>query len=115
MDMKMTYKPKKSEEQKEAFQYDSLKLYYLKKLAMDCKTKGTRLVFAISSQYDTHNDDVYNPLKEICKEYQIPLINYYCDDEFVNNMDYFYDSVHMNRTGATKYTQKFVGELEKII
>ena len=29
MDMKMVYKPKKSEEQKEAFLYDSLKLYYL--------------------------------------------------------------------------------------
>ena len=90
MDLKMTYKPKKSEEQKEVFQYDSLKLYYLKKLAMDCKTKGIKLVFAISPQYDTHNDDVYNPLKEICEEYQIPLINHYCDDEFVNNMDYFY-------------------------
>ena len=84
-------------------------------LAKDCKAKGTKLIFAISPQYNTHKDDVYNPLKEICKEYQIPLINHYCDDEFVNNMDYFYDSVHMNRTGATKYTQKFVGELEKII
>ena len=109
MDLKMTYKLKKSEEQKEAFQYDSLKLYYLKMLAKDCKAKGTKLIFAI------HNDDVYNPLKKICEEYQIPLINHYCDDEFVNNMDYFYDSVHLNRTGATKYTQKFVGELEKVI
>ena len=115
VDSKMAYVPNKNEDKKEFYQYDSLKLYYLKKLARDCKANGTKLVFAISPRYDTHKDDIYRPLKMICKEYQIPLINHYCDDDFVNNMDYFYDSVHMNRTGATKYTQKFVGELEKII
>lgn len=115
VDSKMAYVPNKNEDKKEFYQYDSLKLYYLKKLARDCKANGTKLVFAISPRYDTHKDDIYRPLKMICEEFQIPLINHYCDDDFVNNMDYFYDSMHMNRTGATKYTQKFVGELEKII
>lgn len=119
MDKKMVYKPKKNADQeensKESNQYDSLKLNYLKKLAVACKIKGTKLIFAISPQYDTHEDAIYNPLKEICREYNIPLINHYCDEEFVNNANLFYDSVHMNRIGATKYTKKFVGEMKKYL
>lgn len=129
VDKKMTYKPKTvknvSENKKsyknakhgeaETYQYDALKLAYLEKLIIACKTKGTRLIFAISPQYDTHQDDIYTPLKEICAKYQVPLINHYCDNDFVNNADYFYDSVHMNRTGATKYTKELVGEVKKYL
>lgn len=130
MDKKMVYKPKKEKnftEKKDnhkdnikngetgTHQYDSLKLAYLEKLVIACKTQGTKLIFAISPQYDTHQDDIYQPLKDICTKYHVPLINHFCDNDFVNNADYFYDSVHMNRTGATKYTKTIVGELKKHI
>lgn len=115
IDKKMVYKPNKSEAQKEVHQYDSLKLAYLEKLVVACHAKGTKLIFAISPQYDTHDDDIYKPLKDICKKYQVPLLNHYCDKDFVNNSDYFYDSVHMNRTGATRYTKMLVGELKQLI
>lgn len=114
MDKTMIYKPKKTQLKKEEYKYDSLKLYYLERLVKECKAKGTQLVFAISPQYASHNDDVYKPLKEICSRYQVPLLNHYCDKDFVDNSDYFYDFVHMNRTGATKYTKMLVGELRTI-
>lgn len=115
MDKTMTYKPKASSRQKEGFQYDSLKVYYLEKLVVACKAKGTQLVFAVSPQYNTHDDKVYQPLKEICQQYHVPFLNHYCDKDFVDRVDYFYDSVHMNRTGATAYTKMLVGELKGLL
>ena len=115
MDKKMIYKPKKEEAMHESYHYDSLKLFYMEKLIQSCQAKGTKLIFAISPQFDTFDDEVYKPLKELCTKYQVPLINHYCDKEFVTTSDYFYDSVHMNRTGATKYTKKLVGEIKNII
>lgn len=115
MDKKMIYKPKKEQAKQEAYQYDSLKLFYMEKLIMSCQAKGTRLIFAISPQFETFDDEVYKPLKELCAKYQVPLMNHYCDKDFVTTSDYFYDSVHMNRIGATKYTKKLVGEIKDII
>lgn len=115
MDKKMIYKPKKEEATRERYHYDSLKLFYMEKLIQSCQAKGTKLIFAISPQFETFDDDIYKPLKELCAKYQVPLINHYCDKEFVTTSDYFYDSVHMNRTGATKYTKKLVGEIKNII
>lgn len=117
MDLKMQYKPKKNDkkqEVKKVVEYDSLKLAYLEKLTVACKRKGTKLIFAISPSYGAKDDAIYGPLKVICKKYNITLLNHYCDKEFVFNDNYFYDSVHMNRTGATEYTKKVVGEIKKL-
>jgi hypothetical protein len=115
MDTSMTYEPKKKDTEKTEYRYDSLKLFYLEKLVVDCKKKGTRLVFAISPMYRMTDDSVYEPLKEICRKYKVLLINHYCDKRFVNTREYFSDSVHMNRTGATKYSKLLVEELKDIM
>ena len=113
MDKKMLYKPKNDKGTPEAYQYDSLKLYYMEKLIKSCQAKGTKLIFAISPQFETFDDEVYLPLKVMCEKYHVPLVNHYCDKEFVTTQDYFYDSVHMNCTGATRYTKKIVKEIKK--
>jgi len=115
MDKTMAYRrnatPKKREEQ---YRYDPIKLHYLERLVKACKVRGTRLVFAISPLYNAHDDAVYQPLKSLCRRYHVPLLNHYCDRHFVDNADYFYDSVHMNRTGATRYTKMLVRELKHL-
>lgn len=115
VDKKMVYKPKRGEAKRESYHYDSLKLFYMEKLIKSCQAKGTKLIFAISPQFGMFDDEVYEPLKELCAKYRVPLVNHYCDKEFVTTSDYFYDSSHMNRTGATKYTKKVVGEIRGII
>lgn len=115
VDKKMVYKPKRGEAKRESYHYDSLKLFYMEKLIKSCQAKGTKLIFAISPQFGMFDDEVYEPLKELCAKYRVPLVNHYCDKEFVTMSDYFYDSSHMNRTGATKYTKKVVGEIRGII
>lgn len=115
MDKKMVYQPRVTKnKQKTGYEYDTLKLAFLEKLIVSCKSKGTKLIFAISPQYKTHNDEVYAPLKKICKKYNIPLFNHFCDTMFVDNPDFFYDSVHMNRYGATKYTKILTKEIKHL-
>lgn len=115
VDKVMEYKPDLSKEKQEKVEYDSLKLAYLEKLVVACKQRGTKLVFAISPQYGQTDDSVYNPLKEICKRNGVPLLNHYCDKNYVFDSNLFYDSVHMNRTGATKYTKMIVGEVREAL
>lgn len=115
VDKEMAYMTKVANITQTKVQYDSLKMAYLEKLVIACKEKGTKLIFTISPSFWKTDDGVYAPLKKICRTYDVPLINHYCDKEFVFDKNFFYDSVHMNRTGATKYTQKLVEELKGII
>ena len=91
------------------------KFHYLERLIEECNQHGTKLVFAISPSFGADDDRGYNPLKELCARYDIPLINHFCDPEFTSSTEYFYDSVHLNRTGATKYTKKLIGELKELL
>ena len=73
VDKKMQYKPSRSKEVHKDYRYDKLKLYYLEKLVKECKANGTKLIFAISPQYETFSDKEYQPLKELCRNFNIPL------------------------------------------
>lgn len=111
MDKELLYEPKVSKSAPEDIQYDSLKLAYLEKLVVACQQRGTKLIFAVSPSYGQTDDAIYNPLKDICTAYNVPLLNHYCDSNFVFDKSLFYDSWHMNRKGATIYTKKLVEEL----
>lgn len=95
-------------------QYDSLKLFYLEQLIKECNGK-TQLIFFISPQYKKTKSDEYQPLSNLCKRYNVPLLNHNNDEEFIYSKDYFYDSVHLNEKGATIYTKKIIDELKKMI
>ena len=110
---KMQYEPEVTASDEE-YEYDSLKLYYLEKLIKDCSGK-VKLIFITSPNYKATDDRVYEPLKDLCKEYDIPLLNHYCDSDFVFNKNYFYDSVHLNQDGATAFTNKVIGEVKRLL
>lgn len=111
MDKEMIYEPKVSKSASDDIRYDSLKLAYLEKLVVACQEKGTKLIFAVSPSYGQTDDTIYRPLKDICAKYNVYLLNHYCDSAFVANRRLFYDSVHMNRIGATLYSEALIKEL----
>lgn len=115
VDRKMTYEPNSLKKSHEEIRYDSLKLAYLEKFIVACKQRNTQLIFTISPCYRRTDDTVYNPLKKMCRKYDITLLNHFCDKDFVFDKNLFYDSVHLNRVGATKYTKKIVGELKSVV
>ena len=95
--------------------YDMLKIYYLEEFIIDCKNKGVVLVFGLSPMYKARKTDIFTPLINLCRKYQVPLLDYYTDVQFNRSHDFFYDSVHMNRNGAIKFTSKIASQLKSIL
>lgn len=92
--------------------FDSLKMTYFKRLVADCKARGTQLVFAASPYYWGGDSAVFAPVVELAHSEGIPFL-YHCDDEgWLGNVDFFYDSVHMNGAGAEAYTKRIMKEIK---
>lgn len=116
IDGTMDYEPKKNASaNKNVYHYDSQKMAYLEKLIVDCKNKGTKLVFTISPIYNDPTDEVFAPLKSLCTRYNVPLINHYCDKRYAGRREFFYDSMHMNKIGATEFSQEVASEVKSLI
>lgn len=90
---------------------DELKEHYLIKFVQLCKRKGINLVFYASPSYRKTLDYQFDYIKELSDREGIRFVNHYCDTSFVQNRNYFYDSVHMNQRGATAYSNVVAAEL----
>lgn len=84
--------------------YDTEKLRLLERLIIENKDR-TRIFFAISPEFGKTNDEMYSPVKELCKQYNIPLLNHLCDTTFTRHKELFSNQNHLNIDGATLYTK----------
>lgn len=115
VDKDMTYDPKESDIDDVVYDYDPDKLYYIEKLVLECKGK-THLIFVASPYYNkNYADDVYAPLISLAQKYNVPFLNHNNDTTYSYRKDYFYDSVHLNRKGATAYTQEIMKEVKHLL
>ncbi|AXT59930.1 hypothetical protein D1816_06050 [Aquimarina sp. AD10] len=67
-----------------------------------------KLVFVTSprlNQVDDVNNVSFNKIKNIAKEKEIPLINYFNHKEFTNKLELFHDPSHLNDTGARLFSR----------
>lgn len=94
-----------------SYDYDSLKIEYIEKLMKDCEGK-TKLIFTVSPYYLNTSSDVLIPLMELCRKYNVPLINNYANDSFNQVRDYFRDPAHLNRKGSTEYSKYVASKLK---
>ncbi len=113
VDKEMSGNIKPMEEQTD-IKYDSLKLRYIERLIEDSKGK-TLLVFTVSPMYENTDDEVLAPVKALCKEYGVPLLNHYTDSAFNYTREYFSDRTHLNRTGATEYSKVVAAEIKQLL
>ena len=96
-------------------QPDSVKMKYMRKLIHEARRKGTKIIFCISPRYGTTPNSDLDPIIKLAKEENVPLLNHYTDKRFTTKKEYFKDSFHLNRTGATAYTKMIVGEIKQLI
>ncbi len=94
--------------------YDRLKLHYIERLIEDCRGK-TLLVFAVSPMYENTDNEVLAPIKVLCEEYEVPLLNHYTDTSFNYTREYFSDRSHLNRRGATEYSRVIASEIKQML
>ena len=75
-----------------------LKLSYINKFTH--KAKDMNLVFVISPMWYKQDSLVFEPIKKICKERQIQLINLSNNPKYIFQNKYFADGTHLNARGA---------------
>lgn len=91
---------------------DKLKVDFLEKFTKDVTSKGILLVYTASPYWYGMNDEVFEPLKAICKKYNISFVNYVNDISFVKNDDMFADGNHLNAHGADIFTSRIATKLQ---
>lgn len=87
---------------------DSNKSYYLKQIIELCKSKGIKIALFVSPSYKKTKSFELDYIRNISRDEQIPLVSYYTDTAFVRNSDYFYNTDHLNETGANTYTRAII-------
>lgn len=92
-------------------QIDLLKISYLNKLIDEAD--GVQLIFAVSPIWYGFSAEELQPIKDICRERNIPFIDFSNNPKYVHNNDLFKDGTHLNSRGADEYTKDFIAELKR--
>lgn len=96
---------------KENYVYDSLKIQYLNKF-ID-KTNGVNLIFAVSPTWSGQDTIVLDTVRQICKDRDIPFLDYSNSPKYIHHNEYFLDGSHLNARGADEFTRDIIYELRK--
>ena len=94
---------------------DELKLRYLRKFIELCRSRNIALVFMVSPAYSVADADLYDPLKEVAKKYEIPFLDYHTQGLFLEHPEYFKDKIHLWDKGVRLYTSIFAHDLKQLI
>jgi hypothetical protein len=100
---------KKSDDSKEVYVYDSLKIHYLDKFLE--KAKDMKLVFVVSPLWYGQDTLVLEPIKQICEKWNTFIIDFSNSPKYVHNNEYFKDGVHLNARGADEFTKDLINAL----
>ena len=57
--------------------------------------------------------DRKRPLMDLCKSYNILLLDYTNDPKYVHNDMYFHDGTHLNARGADEFTRDIIKKFRK--
>ena len=110
----MTEEPQ-SDKTSEHSELDPLKLNYLQKLVTLCKSNNVPLVFIASPKYGKKSSDDIQPAKEIAARNNVPFLDYYTDEFFLNHKEWFKEPMHLNEVGAREFSRIIAGVLQKAI
>lgn len=97
----------------ECFQPDSLKLSFAKDFIE--LAKKTNVVFTMSPFLCGGNVHSRDLVLKLTEEYNIPFIDYSSSSLFLDNNEYFYDSIHMNSEGSIEFSKEIASVLKKYI
>ena len=111
---KLNKEKKQKTEKSSKIELDSLKVSCLEQIAKG-KKANCSMFFVISPTYNIINKDDYTIVRNICKKYNIPLLEYENDKRFVGNKELFYESSHLNNEGATVFSKMLATDIKNAI
>jgi hypothetical protein len=86
----------------------------------ECKKNGIQVILIYPPEYFEgqqlikNRKAIINVYQQFAKKHEIPFMDYSAD-ELSYSKDYFYNSQHLNRTGAELFTAKLAKDLEGIM
>ncbi len=92
-------------------------LVLFEKFIVECKSQNIKLIFVNAPEYIEGQKFVRNRAEvlaiytKLSKQYRIPLYDY-SNDTISFQKKYFYNSVHMNKTGADLFTTKLIDTIK---
>lgn len=112
----MDYEPEEEGGAEGLFRCDTVKMKYWRRLIAECRARGTRLVFAVSPEYNPHEPPSdFGPLRRLARKEGIPFLWHRDNPAFKGERRYFKDSMHLNKDGAEAYTRLVASELRKLL
>jgi len=117
-----SHSQKKAETHSQRNSDESANIEYLKKIIEFCKENYFIPVLITPPFYETYSsyyptekiNKFLNTTEGLAKREKIPYLNYSKDKNFINNIDLFLNSDHLNYLGAKKFTSKVVSTLKKM-
>lgn len=107
----MDYEPEVKEEKTKTV--DSLKIHYFERFIHLTQNKGISLVCCISPSYKASTDDNrFQPVKQLCEQYNVPFYYYGAMSDISNTKTYFQDRTHLNDKGASLYTGVLMSKIK---
>lgn len=89
------------------------------KYILECKANNIQIVFAYTPEFVEGQNFIANRKEmmdfylKLSAKYDIPFIDY-SNDTLSQQKQYFYNSLHMNKFGAEKFTEKFIHDFKKL-
>ena len=94
---------------------DLFKLDYMEKLVKLAKAKEIPLLIVASPKYGKVDSKDLQPVVDICKKYNIPLVDYYANEECMNHTEWFKEPMHLNATGARYFSRLVSSDIRNFI
>lgn len=108
----MDYEPEIKEEKQSVV--DTLKLQYFEKFIRLTQCNNIDLICCASPYYKAPKHDILNePIKQLCRRYNVPFLYYGAESDIVFEKTYFNDRKHLNDKGARFYTSKLMHWINK--
>lgn len=103
----------KSDTQKDDtdYSFDPLKIEYLNKFISEIGEDN--IIFVVSPSWYGLDTKQLEPIKNICEEKGILLVDFSNDPKYVHQNRYFKDGNHLNAKGANEFTRDLITKLKK--
>lgn len=73
------------------------------------------IMFCVSPSYKGYHTDAYDKVQQLCESEGAYFWNYFDCKAIVNDKSNFQDQIHMNDSGARKYTSIIVQRLKDVV
>lgn len=93
----------RSREGIDSFVFDEVKIHYIDKFIDECR--DSKLIFVVSPIWYGMDENALYPLREICQQKNVVLLEFENNIKYVHNDFYFYDGNHLNSRGADEFSK----------